>query len=288
MQVDSFFSKGIGHKICEDYTMHGIVCNKPYIIICDGCSGSNETDFGARLLARAAKNAMTKILIYFDNYWLLSDNYKVVIDMLEEEIKSNLKKMLEATYSSISVIDATLLMAFSMDDKVYVYTRGDGTLSYKLKNENVNIKTINFPSNTPFYLSYDLDKTKLESYQKMENNQKEIISSEISTNGEIIQTSVNTLDFNNKIFYTFPIDKVEFISLMSDGVSAFQYNAKWDKEKDNNKISTNSIVKEMISYKNYAGEFVNRRMNRVLKDLEKEGIENFDDISSATIYLKEN
>lgn len=287
MQIDSFFTKGVSHKICEDYTMHGIIQETPYIIVCDGCSGSDETDFGARLLARAAKEAIKTLSQYYKEVNLLDNDFQLLFNNLEYEIRHNVKEMLNITYSSLSVIDATLLIAFNIKDQVFIYARGDGSFAYKLNNGDLNIETIEFKSGAPFYLSYDLDYNNLKCYKNTKNDKK-VLTSSIFKNGNCINNTIENLNYDFRIFKVIPVKDLEFISLMSDGVSAFQYNSKYEGEKLTSKLTTNEIVKNMIAYKNYAGEFVDRRMNRMMKDLSKEGIENFDDVSSATIYFKEN
>ncbi len=286
MQIDSFFTKGVSHKICEDYTMHGIIKGNPYIIVCDGCSGSDETDFGARLLARAAKEAIRHLSLYYNDFYndFYNDDFKELFDNLEYEIKFNVNEMIKSTNSSLSVIDATLLIAFNIDDKVFIYTRGDGTFAYKTTDGILNIETIEFKSGAPFYLSYDLSSSNLECYKNTKNDKK-VLTSSIFKNGDCINNIIENVDYDFRIFKVIPLKDLEFISLMSDGVSAFQFNSKFEGEKNNLKLSTNEIVRNMVAYKNYAGEFVDRRMNRMMKDLSKEGIENFDDVSSATIYF---
>ena len=54
MQVDTFSKIGKTHKICEDYILSGTK-PFPYIIISDGCSSSEGTDMGARLLCFLAQ-----------------------------------------------------------------------------------------------------------------------------------------------------------------------------------------------------------------------------------------
>jgi hypothetical protein len=58
MNPDFIFETGDSHAVCEDYGRQGMVGDVAYIIQSDGCSDpkSPDTDFGARLLAKAMEN----------------------------------------------------------------------------------------------------------------------------------------------------------------------------------------------------------------------------------------
>lgn len=288
MQTDSFFTKGVSHKVCEDYTMHGEIAGNPFIIVCDGCSGSDDTDFGARLLARSAKRTLEGI--HNSRAFDYADTEDEKYSLLENDIRSNLGSMLKATESAISVGDATLLIAFQYDDNIYVYMRGDGTFAYKDSETNeLTICTVEFLSGAPYYLTYDLSIMNAKAYKQQFNMDKTFNQIIISDTGEEIEhfPSSTTMLYHDHVFFKLHIDKKEFISIMSDGVSAFQYSSKYMGERVSGAASTANIVKEINSFKNYQGEFVQRRMNMAMRKFEKQGLENFDDVSIATIWLKD-
>ena len=288
MQTDSFFTKGVSHKVCEDYTMHGEIAGNPFVIVCDGCSGSDDTDFGARLLARSAKRTLEGI--HNSRAFDYAESEDEKYSLLENDIRANLGSMLKATESDISVGDATLLMAFQYDSNIYVYMRGDGTFAYKDSETNeLTIYTVEFLSGAPYYLTYDLSIMNTKAYKQQFNMDKTFKQIIISNTGEEIEHFPNstTMLYHDHVFFKLPIYKKEFISIMSDGVSAFQYSSKYMGERVSGAASTANIVKEINSFKNYQGEFVQRRMNMAMRKFEKQGLENFDDVSIATIWLKD-
>ena len=63
INVDSFLKKGKQHFICEDYIINSDDRDTmPYIILSDGCSSSENTDIGSRVLVRSALNILDEKL----------------------------------------------------------------------------------------------------------------------------------------------------------------------------------------------------------------------------------
>lgn len=53
MNSDSLFVIGSDHDICQDYVAHHNNGVKSYIVLADGCSGSKDSDVGARVLVKS-------------------------------------------------------------------------------------------------------------------------------------------------------------------------------------------------------------------------------------------
>lgn len=282
MQIDSFFTKGVGHKICEDYTMHGMVQGNPFIAVCDGCSGSDETDFGARLLARSARAALDTVM---SKYYPTLTNESDRMIILHNLIVTNLASMLKATDSDISVADATLLLAFQYEDRVYITHRGDGAYAIGHPDGSVTIVDISFPSGAPYYFSYELDPLNKRLYKQKFSGVK-VMRQIKKYNGGIIEFSTE-VPYDEKGFYSCPVSDVSFISIMSDGVNAFQYKNNFTGDKNPDIAKGSAIMHEILAYKNFTGEFVQRRMNKAMRTFDKDGLENFDDVSIATIKFGE-
>lgn len=283
-QVDSFFTKGVSHKVCEDYTMHGNIDGNPYAILCDGCSGSKDTDFGARLLARSARESYRTL--QHKKYFSHITEHKDRIGMMEDEIKRTLSSMITATHSELSVADATLLMAFTVADNMYVFARGDGSYAYRNRaTGELTMVEIEFPTGAPFYFTYDLHPINQRLYHQQANVDKVIRTCKYDINGNFIGKEIITLPYNEIMYEVLDASKIDFVSLMSDGVSAIQYSGKYMGEKVAGATDVFNIIKQVVAYKNHNGEFVQRRMNRVMRNIEKHGLENFDDVSVATIWM---
>lgn len=281
MQVDSFFKQGASHKICEDYAIHGTMRGNPFIIVCDGCSGSKDTDFGARLMARSAKKALSELYansMYFDELEPTD-----LIELFEKETEHYLRSALLATYSDISVADATLLVAFIYADKLYWYMRGDGAIAIKYRNGDLIVNEVKFHSGAPYYLSYDLSKSKELAYIEQFGTDKSFIK--YNNASDTLELEHHCLPYHALIADVLDLDTIDSITLMSDGIDALQYKNTYTGERNVNLLKIRPTIRNALAFKNYNGEFVQRRMNRFMRDIDKMGVEPFDDISVATIWV---
>ena len=105
MNADHHFWMGKTHNVCEDYAMSGTSGGVSYAIVSDGCSSSPDTDFGARILARAA-------LKHIYQAWSLEKYSDSVINTARSGALSlGLPQR---------ALDATLLVAVEWEKKVHV------------------------------------------------------------------------------------------------------------------------------------------------------------------------
>ena len=163
--VDSCFVKGADHTVCQDYTSHGFIDgdpNKPYIVLCDGCSSAKNSDFGARLLSRACEIAIGDITRG------MTGN-KINISEIENLIRSNLSSILGALAYGHAPVLATVMLAFIVDGITFTYSRGDGTIhvggmSDPGHSSREQTTHVSYQSSAPFYLAYDLFRHWIEGY----------------------------------------------------------------------------------------------------------------------------
>ncbi len=279
--VDSYFELGNNHNICEDYALHGIVSDVPYIIISDGCSSSKDTDIGARIIAHSIKNVLIEIL----NKNLLKeiDTYVQLRLYLKEQILFNVKSALKSLCLPNTVADATAMLAFIWDEHLYYFIFGDGHII--IKHDNGNIKhDISYSENAPPYISYDLDiSRKLAYIEKYGNtNMNHVITENNDTNTtRAICTTLDDWIFDKDACYfrKMPINDIKSITLSSDGIESYQSTG------NSNEINNINWHEEYTNYKSTAGEFVKRRMKRIKLNNKNMSIEHFDDVSCATIWI---
>jgi hypothetical protein len=130
MNIDVFSSIGKTHQVCEDYVMKG---DKPfpYVILCDGCSSSRNTDVGARILANSMKMAIEKTYIRpyiappshmtpppFEYYSLGHTTIAIA------KTVSNTMEMND------DCLDATVVVGMLVNNVIWVYVYGDGAILY--------------------------------------------------------------------------------------------------------------------------------------------------------------
>ena len=275
MNADSCFHIGKTHKVCEDYALH---CNEPvkmglgpFAILCDGCSSSPDTDFGARLLARAAACNMSQ------NGVNLGDA----------------RREAEGWQESIRLhhlaLDATLMVVSqSGPDEVLATVVGDGVVAARKRDGGIEWYTIEYPSGAPGYLSYMRDDSRLATYCKATNCHHVVGMYE----DNILAMQEDYRCFKTELGITFPglswnvefdTKKYDLVAVMSDGAQSFMSKGLLSYQS----VPVWEVVKRIMAVKGSKGEFMSRRVNRFLKTAQKEGWIHTDDLSVAAIFIPE-
>lgn len=268
-QTDSILRIGNSHKICEDYVINnenGTFYDKPICIISDGCSSSIHTDVGARLLSWLA-------------FKIFRENYKYNIDCNElnylnvgSKIYNNALKICTDLHIPYYCLDATLMILWidendNCQDMYHIFMYGDGCI-FTIDNENI-IKSYSydFSYNAPYYLSARFLDSK--EFEEQFSNSKCI---------EKIDDNISReFDYKNPILFSFPVKDYKSVLISSDGIFSFMDNNL------NMKVVNSCVTKQISNIKNYNGEFIKRRISRMISDLAKENIGHYDDISITGI-----
>jgi len=258
MNANSVFQIGHDHYTCEDYSIAEVVGNITYAIVCDGCSASADVDMGSRCLAMSAKRELRL------NPDVLSFNGKNAI--------TNAQRVIDVfPYLSPQFLDVTLLVAAINNRHLMIQMYGDGVMVHRKKDGVVAVH-IELSSGAPDYLSYHLDPQRKQSYMALTNNTKDIVIRD----GDKIST--RTYDPFNPFIYNTTVSEGDVISVISDGINSFR-------KSDNEPIPWTDLVDEFTGFKNFEGEFVQRRIAAFKRKCLKEGITHSDDISIAAIHV---
>lgn len=266
---DSMFWIGTSHKVCEDYALSYNLDGFSYAIVCDGCSSSPETDFGARLLAKAAEYHIKRI----------------------EEPDYGLYVIEEARLNRNAIglhdlaLDATLLVAASFPDKTIIKVFGDGVVLVDGCNETEVfgssgiLRCFEYQSNAPYYLNYKMDKVRSGIYVDNTPKHDKIITyydyPKMLSNytEEFDATADHTYIYNRS-------NRPQLFLLMSDGICSFI-----DKESKGS-VPLEDIIDELLNFKLFNGKFIERRVQKFRKLCVDNNWQNFDDVSIAGIYIQ--
>lgn len=189
MNIDSFFSIGSTHRVCQDYTIH----NDKQVILSDGCSSAQYSDTGARILAHTASYYST-----FSYDWILHYAFKAA----------------ETIGLTNDCLCATLIKATANEANFVVEMSGDGTIiSRRAVDGELEIFDIGFSSGAPYYLKYNFD-----------GRQRYLaeFGDEFSVNGEIQPEGYLTTYPEGVIKKTYPFEEYDMVAIFSDGLSSFQ------------------------------------------------------------------
>lgn len=284
MHSDAFFAIGKAHSVCQDYARSGRTParfgdtegSRTFAIVSDGCSGSPDTDFGARLLTMAAVEGIN----------ILGDRLPEKVDWMIWHARDRLPQNLH-----IQSLDATLLAAYTRDDgSIQVIVCGDGVIiSRHRKTGAIEVIEVDC-KNAPSYLSYLINPDRLLIY-------KDAIG---VTGGRSLRRwaspeSLQQWDFpviiegepgktvlydNFPIHLTFDPEQYDLVMVCSDGIQSFQ-----DAETQE-PIPLVEVVTHLMDIKSFTGEFVSRRCKSFLKRFcVKNNWQHYDDLGVAAIHI---
>jgi len=264
--LDKITRIGKEHKICQDYSdtfQNNANRISNLIIVSDGCSSSNDTDIGSRIVARLARKIMSQFHFNFDN---INDSYISFGDIL--------MNMALPIVSSLGLdktaLDSTLIISFIYDNSIITFMYGDGFIITIDKENKVDFTEVQFKNNAPYYLSARVIYPSI--YEKNVTEPNMIVTD--SASGNLCCASHYPLYFRHEI------DTHKCIIISSDGLESFR-NYSSDNHPDIQEVITN-----LCSIKNCNGEFIQRRVGRMLSDYAKNSIYHYDDLSVAGISIQ--
>ena len=260
MQIDTFLEIGSQHKVCEDYIVAG---NDPvpYIILSDGCSTANNSEMGARILCHLAKQFLkyNQDDIHSIDYWKLG-----------QWVIHNAEQTARQLGLSISCLTATLTVAYFIDGHVRVMMYGDGSFA-KVFGEQYDMLSVEYSGNAPYYLVYLIDSFRHDIYDQNKPVKKIITTYSDGSEG------VEEFAYDHPLDLTFSMNYMTSFLIASDGVDSFLDGMK--------AMKAFPMIKQFVAFKNTKGEFLKRRLNKMMKVLAKSNMNHYDDLSVG-VFLK--
>ena len=266
--TDHCFVQGSLHaragKPAQDYAISGVREEGAFAIVSDGCSGGRETDVGARIISLSMRSAIEDNLKYgtaIGQRCLDSiRRVKNVLDLWDNDLLAT------CVYAVITPTDAHLRCL------------GDGAYAFLYQHGNLIAGRFEWDNSMPAYPIY---LTRLEQqYQFIANHTKELSCTEY----RLFDWGGETHDATPK-FYTadaaFRGVTVEIpdrgclaaIAVFSDGVALVD-GMDWQE-----------VVRQLMAFKSFTGEFAKRRMLRFVESAQKVGKGPQDDLAYAVIRV---
>lgn len=268
---DAYYLIGAGHTHCQDYAYHGYFGDYTYAIVCDGCSGSKNSDIGARLFAHSFAKAAEFAL------YSCKHPDKDVPAILSETLWAKVTMLEFAPDSLFSTVVA--IVYDQKKDILYSFAWGDGKIVYKYKTGNGYLTDINYASNAPFYLAYRANNGEA-AYESNFGKAYANIQGYMLRDGAAIEIPETLLKGAKLHYEVYPnaARDLSFASVFSDGIDTFH-----KKDDANIVMPKHEVFSNLTGYKGFQGEFVQRRMLAFKKQFTKDGWQHFDDIACGTI-----
>jgi hypothetical protein len=274
MNSDCAFFIGRDHKICQDYAISQNVKDTSYVIIADGCSSSQDTDIGARFLAKAGESFIYQIQVGPEPLSSLERFHQQTA-----HFASLGTKVLKLDQSCL---DATMLTIKANENGFVATCYGDGVVALVRKDGKLELISVDFVEGYPLYISYTLDALRMKRFENQKTNFKEVTRLKIPDIDHRVgvEHSKQTIEFH---FGT--SDEYLFAAVLSDGVHTFSEMAEDDPERVVRHVSMPEIVSLILAFKSTSGDFVHRRMQAFYKICAARRWQHHDDLSVGVVYL---
>lgn len=271
VMLDSHYTIGKSHLYCQDYLYQGWA-GFPYVILADGCSASSDSDVGARLLALNARRLLPQFaLAAADEAERRARHWR-----LGRRIVRRAAQQVRELGMSASILDATLLVAWSDGATVYVHLYGDGCLAVRRADGGVAVIEVEYAENAPYYLSYLLD-------PERQNLYRETIDQPAPAQHihYLSETGISTRreHFDVATVFSFNLAALPTVAVATDGLRSFV-----DVEL-RERMNLLSMARALLGFLDTDGAFVKHQLRQVLVDYGQRGIFNLDDLSLG-VFVK--
>ena len=275
VQHDSYFVQGHGHTICQDYARSGFLgSGEAYAIVSDGCSGSPDTDLGARFLTLSA----VRVLNTMDTLHAERFPGGVLLGNALHEASRHAGQMgLDARS-----LDATLWCAYTDRDMVRVVGCGDGVFASRRRGTGEwMLHSVEYARSMPYYLSYRLDASRDAAYRETQDDRRRIIDG-YRYDAALSPTGVSHAADDGLTPATFELRRadVDMVLVGSDGWNSFLRG-----QDSPEAVPLSELASEFLAFKNTTGQFARRRWQRMERDHRKTGLWHYDDVSLGALYL---
>lgn len=270
IHVDSYFTIGHSHDVCQDYAAHASWGDRHVFMVADGCSSAPDTDFGSRLLCKAALNSIRMMTCFPES--------------IDQKFHDDFRNMcifpayvqLKSLGMELNSLMSTLLVGISDGKMIHMLMYGDGYTLVKSKT-GFCIGRMMFPNSSPFYPAYCINSNERNRYMSIvggrDNNQTEYT----------LWSPIESMTWNNKLddplFTSYHVADLEYVMVATDGFGSFMNMEKGEQIDDFNLMHT------QLTLKNHAGAFIKRRMKAFKRSLVGTSIRHDDDIGVAGIYF---
>jgi len=287
--ADVFFTIGKSHTVCEDYGMAGEsdpLKDKPdttrkFAIISDGCSSATDSDFGSRLLCRAAAQQFENNI----RFRLYGQDTAVFLDAAALAAHAaGWRQDLELPYSST---DATLVAALENESRdTIVFIFGDGVVAGRRRDgTGYDYIIVECAKNAPCYPSYLMDDVRRATFREMTGGVR-TVTTHYADGTTTVEEDTDWNEINPGvdagIYHYFARETYDVVVVMSDGVQSFR------RMNGCNAVSVpiSEVLDQVMGFSVLTEGFVQRRLRRFThKFCVQQGWWSEDDVSVGAIAL---
>lgn len=288
MHADAYYSIGKAHTVCQDVARSGVArgtlgVDVPYVVVCDGCSGSPQTEFGAQILAQTTVHELRNFQAEHADEALVRGHF--IKGMVRAAIFRAAMIAGECRLPA-GALDATLLTATVAGGVAHLSMSGDGAAFWRERDGVCTLVTVEFKHGAPAYPSYVLDNKRYDAYRKLSDDGLRTVST-YTSHGADQFALIDTREESGMepLVFQLPAQDVDLVAVASDGLGSFQRRLNGAFEG----VQAATVAHHAFAFKNYAGSFVTRRIRRLLSsEAQAMGWHHDDDLSVGAIFIPES
>ncbi len=293
MTADCAFRIGYGHAICQDY---GIARSgeTARVILADGCSSSPDTDLGARLLVRTAERLMATDRRADVERRETGPSPPHPETELPVEGAGFHRRVVRAAAEIASqlglnrqCLDATLLTLASGPERWTATLYGDGVLAVGDRNGRVRVTIVSYPAGYPDYPSYLADPDRRRLFEALAGNERRVDTWSLVSGEEKPEVACPDSAYPNSggLVISGVVAETAWIAVLTDGVHSFSRTCSGGAATE--RIPLPEVLAELLAFRSWSGVFVQRRLQRFLKECEARSWRHADDLSMGALAFEE-
>jgi hypothetical protein len=171
-------------------------------------------------------------------------------------------------------------MAIAQNDTFKTIVVGDGVIAVRNRTtKRWEVTEFAYNNETPYYLRYSLDKQLEEFYFKHCGAEVAISTYHLDQTGFEQKKCFETTHYRE-----FPLEIYDTVALLSDSIFKFYQPIKNETSAKLEPIPSQKILLEVLNFKNFTGEFVQRRCKKAFEEFHRLNWLNHDDFSLAAMY----
>jgi hypothetical protein len=272
MSADIYYGIGSTHQVCQDFA----IANGSYVIVSDGCSSVKDSDWGARLLAKATDSIMKR------------DKPVFIDDKHMAEIVTTARQHVTLLGLEMDCLCATLLAAYKSDGMINATIIGDGYIVARKKDKTICIISHMFDTGAPYYPYYESNPDIKNGYMKhFGHGCLEIRKTVYDGGGKFVDDcnnySVRNADMH--VNYSFLLEEYEAVAVVTDGLKTFVQQKKGSTSITNQSLDFYNVIKNIFSFKTTEGQFVHRRCQKVMREYANDSVKHTDDFAIGVVHV---
>jgi hypothetical protein len=223
---DAYYTMGADHTACQDFAMVG----SGLAVVSDGCSSSEGSDWGARLLAASAIRA----------------HLAGAREDLAERAVHRAQKHVRVLGLPLSALDATLGIVDEIEGSIRARLWGDGAIVVRTAGKTLT-HTIEFESGAPLYPSYLVEPELLRRWRQSFGDVARITGPD---------RGPHLHDVSRPFELRVPIEPGLLVAITTDGISAIRGRQ--------GNVPPGAVAEELVAIPSLEGRFVTRRVRRMI------------------------